>query len=93
MAGESKASASPFKGRNRGSPLENPHRAKKVFKNCKFAISNVLLLADYLSRNRRKLSFRMPDHMTGESKASAPVVQGENRGSPLEKILIALRNT
>jgi hypothetical protein len=35
MTGESKASAPPFKGRNRGSPLENPHRAKKIFENCK----------------------------------------------------------
>jgi hypothetical protein len=31
MTGESKAFAPPFKGRNSGSPLENPHRVKKTF--------------------------------------------------------------
>jgi len=30
MTGKSKASAQSFQGENRGSLLENPHRAKKV---------------------------------------------------------------
>jgi hypothetical protein len=30
MTGESKASTPSFKGRNRGSPLENPHREMKA---------------------------------------------------------------